>query len=493
MSSTVGSLLLQVVLIAINAFFAASEIAVISLNEGKIRRQVENGDQKAVKLLRMVSEPTGFLSTIQVGITLAGFLGSAFAADNFSSGIANWLVQTCHVTSLSYSTLQTLSVIAITLILSYFTLIFGELVPKRLAMRQPEKLASAVAPVITMISKLLKPIVWFLSISTNGMLRLFGINPHEEEESVSEDEIRMMIDLGEENGTIESEEREMIDNIFEFNNTSAGDLMVHRKDMTVVWANDPPEDIHKTIVESGFSRLPVCGEDTDDVLGILLTREYLLNVCSHSPKTIRELVTPVHFVPETVHADALFRDMQQKKIHLAIVVDEYGGTAGLITLEDLLEEIVGNIYDETDEVEVLDITPLEPNLWRVSGNCDLEDLGEVLGVSFDEDPDASYTTLGGLIFSCLTQIPEDGNTPEITTDTLHIQVEKIQNHRVEWALVSKLPPAEPDEDADEKSEKEERSKEERHGKSDRSEKQRRSDRTEKSPQDKSSRSDASRS
>ena len=445
MSSTIGSLLLQVVLILINAFFAASEIAVISLNEGKVRRQMENGDKKAGKLLRMVSEPTGFLSTIQVGITLAGFLGSAFAADNFSSGIATWLVETCHVTALSYAALQTLSVIVITLILSYFTLIFGELVPKRLAMRKPEKLASAVASTIIFFSKILKPIVWFLSISTNGVLRLFGVNPHEEEESVSEDEIRMMIDLGEESGTIESEEREMIDNIFEFNNTTAGDLMVHRKDMTVVWANDPSEDIHKTIVDSGFSRLPVCGEDTDDVLGILLTREYLLNVCSGSPKPLRDLLSPVHFVPETVHADALFRDMQQKKIHLAIVVDEYGGTAGLITLEDLLEEIVGNIYDETDEAEVLDITPLGENLWRVSGNCDLEDLSEALGVPYEEDPDASYTTLGGLIFSQLTQIPEDGNTPEILTDSLRIQVEKIQNHRVEWALVSKLPPAEKDE------------------------------------------------
>ena len=375
------------------------------------------------------------------------------------------------MTAVSRATLDTLSVIVITLILSYFTLILGELVPKRLAMRKPEQLARAVSGVITFLSKLLKPIVWFLSVSTNGVLRLFGINPHEEEEAVSEDEIRMMIDIGEEKGTIESEEREMIDNIFEFNNITAGDLMVHRKDMTVIWENDTPEAIYKTIVESGFSRFPVCGEDTDDVLGILLTREYLLNAYNGSPKAIRELLSPVHFVPETVHADALFRDMQQKKIHLSIVVDEYGGTAGLVTLEDLLEEIVGNIYDETDEAEISDITPLGENLWRVSGNCDLEDLGEVIGLSFEDDPDAGYTTLGGLIFSQLTQIPEDGNTPEVVTNTLRIQVEQILNHRVEWALVSKLPPAEPEdeEDGDKPEKTEKKEKAESKGKAEKSE------------------------
>ncbi len=471
MSSIAGGLILQVILILINAFFAATEIAVISLNEGKIRRQVESGDKKAGKMLKMVSEPTGFLSTIQVGITLAGFLGSAFAADNFSDRLVSWLVDGCGVTAVSRATLDTLSVIVITLILSYFTLILGELVPKRLAMRKPEQLARAVSGVITFLSKLLKPIVWFLSVSTNGVLRLFGINPHEEEEAVSEDEIRMMIDIGEEKGTIESEEREMIDNIFEFNNITAGDLMVHRKDMTVIWENDTPEAIYKTIVESGFSRFPVCGEDTDDVLGILLTREYLLNAYNGSPKAIRELLSPVHFVPETVHADALFRDMQQKKIHLSIVVDEYGGTAGLVTLEDLLEEIVGNIYDETDEAEISDITPLGENLWRVSGNCDLEDLGEVIGLSFEDDPDAGYTTLGGLIFSQLTQIPEDGNTPEVVTNTLRIQVEQILNHRVEWALVSKLPPAEPEdeEDGDKPEKTEKKEKAESKGKAEKSE------------------------
>ena len=245
MSPILGSLILQIILIAINSFFAASEIAVISLNEGKLRRQAEDGDKKAKKMLRMVGEPTGFLSTIQVGITLAGFLGSAFAADNFSEPIVSWLVDTCGVTAISVSALDTLAVIAITLILSYFTLILGELVPKRLAMRKPESLARAVCPIILFLAAALKPIVWFLTVSTNGVLRLCGANPHEAEESVSEDEIRMMIDIGEESGSIESEEREMIDNIFEFNNITAGELMVHRKDMTVLSVIEPLEERSK--------------------------------------------------------------------------------------------------------------------------------------------------------------------------------------------------------------------------------------------------------
>ena len=458
MSPILGNLILQIALILINAFFAASEIAVISLNETKLRRQADDGDQKAEKMLRMVGEPTGFLSTIQVGITVAGFLGAAFASHHFSDRLVSWLVNTCGVTAIAPTTLHSLSVIGITLLLSFVTLILGVLVPKRLATRKAEAFARAVCGIILFLSALLKPTVWLLTVTTNGVLRLRGVNPHENDESVSEDEIRMMIDIGEESGSIESEEREMIDNIFEFNNITAGELMVHRKDMTVIWANDTPEEIFRTIVESGYSRFPVCGEDTDDVLGILRTRAYLLNAHSNGGKTLRELLSPVHFVPETVHADMLFRDMQQKKMHMAVVVDEYGGTAGLITLEDLLESIVGNIYDETDEVEVQDITQIDENLWRVSGNCDLEDLSEAIDLKIEKDPDANYSSLGGLIFHILTEIPDDGNTPSLETDTLRIQVEEIQNHRVEWALVSKLPPKveEDEDDDDEKSERREK-------------------------------------
>lgn len=432
-----SQLLLQVVLIAINAFFAATEIAVISLNENKLRKQAEEGDSKAVQMLKMVEQPAGFLSTIQIGITLAGFLGSAFAADNFASKLVRYLVDELQLTAIPENVLNTLSVVVITIILSYFTLVFGELVPKRVAMQKSDQVARLVCGVINGSSKLLKPVVWLLSASTNGVLRLMRIDPNAEDEQVTEEEIRMMVDIGEEKGAIESNEKEMIDNIFEFNNMSAEDCMIHRTDVTAIWVEDTPDEIVKTIEETGLSRFPVYDEDLDDVLGILFTRDYLLNLRAENPKPLRELLRPAYFVPESVHTDVLFREMQTQKVHMAIVVDEYGGTSGIVTLEDLLEEIVGNIYDEFDPQDEQDISLVSENTWRVSGGVDLETLNETLEIELPTDEE--YDTLGGLIFSQLTSIPKDGATPEMDCFGLHIQVEEIKERRVEWALVSKLP------------------------------------------------------
>lgn len=438
-----SQLLLQVVLIAINAFFAATEIAVISLNENKLRKQAEEGDGKAVQMLKMVEQPAGFLSTIQIGITLAGFLGSAFAADNFASKIVRYLVDEVQLTAIPEHVLNTLAVVLITIILSYFTLIFGELVPKRVAMQKSDQVARAVCGIINGISKVVKPVVWLLSVSTNGVLRLMRIDPNAEEEQVTEEEIRMMVDIGEEKGTIEANEKEMIDNVFEFNNMTAEDCMVHRTDVTAIWVEDTPDEIVKTIEETGLSRFPVYNEDLDDVLGILFTRDYLLNLRAENPKPLRELLRPAYFVPESVQADVLFREMQTQKVHMAIVVDEYGGTSGIVTLEDLLEEIVGNIYDEFDPQAEQDIALVEENTWRVAGGVDLETLNEALNIELPTDEE--YDTLGGLIFSQLTSIPKDGATPEMDCFGLHIKVEEIKERRVEWALVSKLQQSDPKE------------------------------------------------
>lgn len=435
-----GHLLLQGVLIAINAFFAATEIAVISLNENKIRHLAEEGDTRAERLLRLVEAPNGFLSTIQVGITLAGFLGSAFAAGNFASRMADWLINTLHVTFFSIATLNTLCVIAVTLILSYFTLVLGELAPKRIAMQKPERVARMACGVISFLARMTKPIIWFLSVSTNGVLRLMRVNPRQEGGAVTEEEIRMMVDIGEEKGAIETNEREMIENIFEFNNSSAEDVMVHRTDVTSIWISDTPETIVRTILETGLSRFPVYDEDIDDVIGILYTRDYLLNEHAHPPKPLKELLREAYFVPETVQADVLFRDMQRRKTHMAIVVDEYGGMSGIVTMEDLLEEIVGSIYDEFDPAAKQEITPLGENQWRVAGTVDLETLSEALGVTLPLDEE--YDTLGGLIFNQLATIPQDGSHPEVTAFGLNIRVEVLKDHRVESAIITKLPPPE---------------------------------------------------
>ena len=432
-----GKLILLVLLILINAYFAAAEIAIISLNGSKLRNQADDGNIKAAKLLKLVEEPTQFLSTIQIGITLAGFLASAFAAESFSTALVDWLVRTFSIDVAYVVTLGNVSVVLITMILAYFTLVFGELFPKRVAMKHPEKLAFVVCDTIMFLTVLFRPVVCLLTVSTNSLLRLFSINPQDVENSVSEEEIRLMVDIGGERGSIEPEERELIENIFEFNNMTAEDVMVHRKDMVMLYSDDPHEEIMRIIKESGLSRFPVCGEDVDDIIGILRTREYLLNIQNEHPKPLAELVAPAYFVPESVATDVLFRDMQKKKIHLAIIVDEYGGTSGLITLEDLLEEIVGNIYDEFDPQEQKDIIKLEDNLWRVSGSTEMEDLADELGFAYDEDED-EYETLGGLVFSCLSEIPADGSKPVIEAEGLLIKVEELHDRRVEWATVSRM-------------------------------------------------------
>lgn len=433
-------ILVLVILILINAFFAASEIAVISLSEAKLKKQVEDGDKKAAKLLKLTQNPDNFLSAIQIAITLAGFLSSAFAADSFSDPLVTWLVEDRGFTAISPGHLNTLMVILITIVLSYFSLVLGELVPKRIAMKKTEGVARFTVGVVSAVAAVFRPVIWLLSKSTNGVLRLLHIDPKADAEDVSEDEIRMMVDLGEERGTIESTEKELIENIFEFNNTTAEDVMIHRTDMVLIWAEDANADVIRTIRESGLSRFPVYEEDADDIIGILNTRDYLLNAQLAHPKALRELLRPAYFVPESVRTDVLFRDMQSKKVHMAIVVDEYGGTSGLVTMEDLLEEIVGNIYDEFDPQEEKDIEQLEENLWRISGSCELEQVAEALDMEFPEEEESD--TLGGLVFAQLSVIPDDGSQIEVDACGLHIRVTSFIDRRVEWAQVSKLPPAE---------------------------------------------------
>jgi len=262
------------------------------------------------------------------------------------------------------------------------------------------------------------------------------------EEEVSEDEIMALVEEGEESGAIESSEKELIENIFEFNNTTAEDVMVHRTDMVMLSLQDSEEEIVDTIRTSGLSRFPVCKDRADDVVGILATREYLLNTRQEQPKPLEELLRPAYFVPETVRADVLFRDMQSRKIHMALVVDEYGGISGLVTMEDLLEEIVGNIYDEFDPQDEQEIIRLEDNLWRVAGSAQLEELAQAMELELpeDEEDERDYDTVGGLVFAQLDVIPEDGSRPVVEALGLRVRVEELADRRVEWALVEKLEP-----------------------------------------------------
>ena len=405
--SILPQLLLQLVLIAVNALFAATEIAVISLNETKVRRMAEGGDRKAAKMLRMVTEPTGFLSTIQICITLAGFLGSAFAADNFSDKLVNWLINDCEVSGVSPSALDTISVIIITLVLSYFTLVLGELVPKRIAMKRPEGIARAVSGLMIGMTTVLRPVIWLLTVSTNGVLRLCGIDPKDNAEEVSEEEIIMMLDEGEEAGSIESGEKELIKNVFSLNDTTAEDVMVHRSQVSFLKRDDARTTLLNEIAESGYSRFPVYGENIDDIVGILYAKTYLTAQSRGERCEMKDFLMPPRFVHASTHINRILLDMQREHAHMAVVVDDYGGVIGIITLEDILEELVGEIWDESDEV-IENIRERPDGSYDINGSTRLSDMCESVGCSIDSNAD----TVGGWVTETLGGIPASGESFE---------------------------------------------------------------------------------
>ena len=440
-------ILLQVVLILLNAFFAATEIAVISLNRNKLEKMAEDGDRKAPKLLKLTENQSAFLSTIQIGITLAGFLGSAFAADNIA-GYFIPIFRSWGIT-LPENVLRTIAVVLTTLIISFFTLIFGELVPKRIAQQKSYQVARFACGTILILAKIMRPAIWLLTVCTSLVLRLFRMEDKANDDEVTEDDIRMMVDAGGKSGSIEEDEKEWIQNVFEFNDTSITEIMTRESDVVAFQIDTPEYEILDKIKETGLSRFPVYGENINDIKGILNARDFLINRNEGERKKTKDLLRPAYMVPESIHADKLFSDMQEKKTHIAIVVDEYGQTVGIVTLEDLLEEIVGNIYDEFDPQEESEIQKIGDNEWKVSGALSLSDFSDETGIEIEENED--YDTIGGMVLSTLSQIPEDGTTLDVTINGLEIHVTKIEDRRIDEAIVRKAQPAE-EEKAEEKEE-----------------------------------------
>ncbi len=429
----IGPLLLQVILIALNAVFACAEIAIISLNEIHIEQQVENGDKKAAKLLRFLKEPARFLATIQVAITLSGFLGSAFAADNFSDPLVNWLVEMG--VPIPASTLNAIAVVVITVILSYFTLVLGELVPKRLAMNHPEKLSRAMAGMLRFVQILFTPIVWVLTVSTNGLLRLLGQNPNAAEDEITEEEIRTMVDAGQKKGVIQSEKSDIIQNVFEFDDISVSEFLTHRTRVDILWIEDSLEDWEEIFHTTRHSIYPVCGDCADHVLGTLNVKDYYRMKVRTKESVLQESLRPAYFVPASLKADVLFRRMQQSRCHFAVVLDEYGGMDGIVTMNDLLEQLVGDLADSDEEPEIPAVRRGEGGRWMISGEASIEDVNQALGV---ELPEEEYETFGGYVFDRYGSIPEDGSRFTIRTDGLQIRAELIHGHCLEQAVVRVL-------------------------------------------------------
>ena len=431
-------ILLQIILILVNAFFAGTEMAVVSLNSTKLRKLQEEGDKTAGKLLKMVEDSSAFLSTIQVAITLAGYLGAAFAGENFAPVLSNWLYNDLGFQVLPLQALNSVAIIIITIILSYFTLVFGELVPKRIALQKSYEFAKVACGVIRGMAFVLRPVIWLLSVSVNAVLRLLRLKVEAEEENVTEDEIRMMVDLGGEKGAIDEDEQEWIQNVFDFGDISVREAMTPRSDVNALDIESTDEEIMEMIQESGHSRFPVYEESVDTVLGILNARDYLLDRGTGKKTPLKDLLRSAYFVPETIKADNLFKEMQKEKVHIAIVVDEYGGTEGIITMEDLLEEIVGNIYDEFDKAEQPEIEPLSENQWRVTGSVPISTLVDDLDLPLPESDD--YDTLGGMIVTRLNAIPKDGEQLDMEVNGVELHVEKIEDHRIESVLLRWTPP-----------------------------------------------------
>ena len=428
-----GSIILQIVLIAINAIFACVEIAVVSVNDTKLEKMVSDGNKKAMRLQKLTSQPSRFLATIQVAITLSGFLGSAFAADNFSEPLVAWLVSIG--TPIPEKTLDTIAVVLITLILSYVTLIFGELVPKRVAMQTTESIALGLSGMITAVSKIFAPLVWLLTASTNGVLRLLGIDPNQQEEQVTEEEIRMMVDAGSEKGAIDCEEKELIQNVFEFNDISVDEVCTHRTDVTLLWMDESIEKWDETIHKTRYSYYPVCGEDVDDIIGILDAKDYFRLKEKNHEILMREAINPPYFVLETVKASVLFQNMKKSGNYFAVVLDEYGGMEGIITVRDLIEELVGDLSDEEEANRPQEIEQISEDTWKIVGTTELDDVMDALGVELPVD---EYDTFGGYIFGELGTVPDDGSQFELKTKDLIIKVVKVKEHRVENTVVKKI-------------------------------------------------------
>lgn len=443
--SIILKLLLLLVLIIINAFFAMSEIAIISLNDTKMKHLAEEGDKKAKQIVKLTENSSNFLSTIQIGVTLAGFLTSASASTSFATMITNRLSEVAALAPYM-GIISVLSVIVITILTSYFSLVLGELAPKRIAMQIPEKISYRVVGILLGFAKITKPFVKFLSLSTNAVVRLFGFDPNADEENVTEEEIRMMVDAGEEKGVIEDTQAEMIDNIFEFDDLDAGDIMTHRTEMAAIEVTKSLDEVADLCVENGYSRIPVYKETQDNIVGILYAKDLLRYVGHNIPQklTLEKLMRKPMYVAEAQAVSDIFKEMNESRTQFAVVVDEYGGTAGIVTLEDVIESIVGNIRDEYDTDEEEEIVKIDETTFTVDGTTSLEDVDGLVGADL---PEGDYDTIAGFIISLLGYLPdEETEMPiEVEYENLRFTVLNVEDRHLGNIKVEILPIEEDDE------------------------------------------------
>ncbi len=424
MSLTV-QLLFLLLLILINAFFASAEMAVVSVNKNRIKILAQDGNKKAKLLLKLYDEPNKFLSTIQVAITLAGFLASAVAATSMSDDIAGFLAKF----GIPYTT--QISVALVTLALSYVSLVFGELYPKRMALQYSEKIAMACVKPILFISKISKPFVWLLSASVALLLRITGVKDTNIEEQYSEEEIKSLLEVGQETGLIKETGKEMITSIFEFDDKLAYEVMTPRTDVYMININDNLADYVDELLEERYARVPVYERDSDNIIGILYMKDFMIEARKHGFENvdIKGLLRKPYFVPESKNIDDLFRELQHSKVHIAILIDEYGGFSGIVTIEDLIEEVMGNIDDEYDDHEAK-LEQLDENTYLLDGQYYIDDLNDELLLNLESE---EHETIGGLIIDLLGEIPDEDDKEEriVELDNCTFKIESVKDRRID--------------------------------------------------------------
>ncbi len=421
------AILLQLFLIALNAIFACAEIAVISMNEAKLNALAAKGGKsakKAKKLAKLTADPARFLSTIQVAITLAGFLGSAFAADTFAEPIAGWLASALNA---PLSIVTPVCVVLITLVLAFFNIVLGELVPKRVAMKNPEKMAKLLTDVLCAVSVAFKPIVSLLSLSTNAVLKLMGVSPDDKGEEVTEADIIMMAEAGKESGNIESGESELIKNIFEFSDLTIGEICTHRKEVDILYTTQTAEQWKEKIHSTEHTYYPVCGETADEIKGVLFTKAYFRLEDRSTEAVLAHAVQQPVFLYENAPANKVFEQMKKTHEYFGIVIDEYGGMAGIVTIHDLLEAIVGDMNEKNEEEEYV-VEKKGDNLWEINGLAPFNKVEAALGITVDIGEDGDYETFGGYVCSLLDTLPEDDTQCALSTKQMDIQVLKVEQH-----------------------------------------------------------------
>lgn len=427
--------LLQIFLIALNAIFAGTEIAVISVNETKLEKEVERGNKRAKWLLKMTQNSSGFLATIQVAITLSGFLGAAFASDSFAAVLSGALKRIG--IGLSDSVLNTISVVLVTLVISYFSIVFGEMVPKRIAMKNAERFSLTMAGPITVIAKLFAPLVWLLTKSTNGILRLCGIDPESDEEIVTEEDLLLMADAGRKKGTIDDSENDMIRNVFAFDDLTVGEICTHRKEVSILWMDETVAEWEQTIHESRHSVYPVCGDSVDQIIGVLNAKDFFRLNCRDKKAVMEHAVHTPYFVHENLKADQLFSKMKRHADHFAVVLDEYGGMCGIITVTDLVEQLVGDFDDDEMLRQEPEIERLDSRCWKVRGSCSLHDVSRALEYAF---PEEEYETFSGFLIGSLGEIPKDGTKLKMQVGPFQVRILDVCQHRIEKVIVHLMEP-----------------------------------------------------